>query len=628
MTTQEIILSLLEEKGMTKAELARKVGMAQPNLSRLLNGNSQIRQSTLEKIRIALDVAMEELKRFQFAEAPEDDASPIGRLVVGYIDYKGKVIRCNDFNELKKNVIALEQEITAIEREREKIARKNKANKKVVDVSSSPNFSEIDLKSVKTIDCSKQRVWAFRKSEDVVKNEEEEVENKLGNMAACKFKVTIDNDEYIFSNSEALYICGMFSHNTAEHNEIQKALFEEKSGYSAKKNVRRKNEDKKRADWNDFNVEWMKWVILQKVQGSAEFRDLLLKIPSNAIIVENSTFQQKKENDTSAFWGARNEELKTATKTVENYIDFTHPYEKKAITDRLKMKVRNELQYIGKYVGVNCMGGILKMAQLYLLNGTPMPIDYDLLNSKYIHLFGHLLQFKKTEETAIKFGNSKGELYFDETQDRYPEQMFNKSECILFNSYAKGEAKVLSNMYPCYLNVNGHNFNSAEQLFLTLWMFKHPHYQEKLHVNIDPHKILNRLHGYEKTLWRQFDNGKLAEEPMIRREMHGWYHNVVLFCMRVKYKQCKEYREFLLKHPTETLVEYTHWKTDFSSSGGVDVDSNNVGNWHVGELKGCNSIGVCTMIVRDEGMKGLLDGEIPFPYDDVTLFGEKIIPVI
>lgn len=399
MTTQEIIIQLLKEKGMTKAELAKKVGMAQPNVSRLLNGKSQIRQSTLEKIRIALDVDMEELKRFQFAE---DDASPIGRLVVGYIDYKGKVIRCNDFNELKKNVIALEQEITAIEKERKEITRKNNANKKIVERAVSPDFSTIDLQSVKTIDCRKQCVWAFRKSEDVVKNEGEEVENKLGNMAACKFKVTIDNDEYAFSNSEALYICGMFSDNTAEHNEIQKALFEEKSGYSAKKNVRRKNENKKRADWNEFNVEWMKWVILQKVQGSAAFRDLLLKIPSNAIIVENSTFQQKKENDTSAFWGARNEELKSATRIVENYIDFTHPYEKKVVTDRLKMKARNELQYIGKYVGVNCMGGILKMAQLYLLNGTPMPIDYDLLNSKYIHLFGHLLQFKRQKKTDYK----------------------------------------------------------------------------------------------------------------------------------------------------------------------------------------------------------------------------------
>lgn len=403
MTTQEIILQLLEEKGMTKAELARKVGMAQPNLSRLLNGNSQIRQSTLEKIRIALDVDMEELKRFQFVEASEDDASPIGRLVVGYIDYKGKVIRCNSLNELKKTVEILEEEITAIEKERKEITRKNKANKKIVDEAVCPDFSSIDLQSVKTIDCSKQRVWAFRKSEDEIEEEGEIIENRLGNMAAgFPFKVAINNDEYIFSNSEALYICGMFSDNTSEHNEVQKALIADKSGYSAKKNVRGKNESKKRADWGEFNVEWMKWVILQKVQGSTPFRGLLLKIPSNAIILENSTFQQKKENDTSAFWGARNEELKASTKTVENYIDFTHPYEKKAITDRLKMKVRNELQYIGKYVGVNCMGGILKMAQLYLLNGTPMPIDYDLLNSKHIHLFGHLLQFNPQKKADYK----------------------------------------------------------------------------------------------------------------------------------------------------------------------------------------------------------------------------------
>lgn len=403
MTTQEIIIQLLEEKGMTKAELAKKVGMAQPNLSRLLNGNSQIRQSTLEKIKIALGVDMEELKRFQFVEASEDDSSPIGRLVVGYIDYKGKVIRCNSLNDLKKTILALEEEITTIEKERKDIDRKNNANKKKVDEAVSPDFTTIDLHSIKTIDCTKQRVWAFRKSEDEIEEKGEIIENRLGNMAAgFPFKVAIDNDEYVFSNSEALYICGMFSDNTAEHNEVQKALYADKSGYSAKKNIRGKHESEKRADWNEFNVEWMKWVILQKVQGSAAFRDLLLKIPSNAIILENSTFQQKKENDTSAFWGARNEKLKTATKTVENYIDFTHPYEKKAITDRLKMKVRNELQYIGKYVGVNCMGGILKMAQLYLLNGTPMPIDYDLLNSKHIHLFGHLLQFKRQKKTDYK----------------------------------------------------------------------------------------------------------------------------------------------------------------------------------------------------------------------------------
>lgn len=77
---------------------------------------------------------------------------------------KGKVIRCNSLNELKKTVEILEEEITAIEKERKEITRKNKANKKIVDEAVCPDFSSIDLQSVKTIDCSKQRVWAFRKS--------------------------------------------------------------------------------------------------------------------------------------------------------------------------------------------------------------------------------------------------------------------------------------------------------------------------------------------------------------------------------------------------------------------------------------------------------------------------------
>lgn len=434
MTTQETILSLLEEKGMSKAELARRSGIAQPNISRLLKGNSQIQSSTLEKICIALEVGIEELKRFQFDEATED-VTTIGNLIVGYIDYKGKVIRCNSLNELKKTIAVLEEEVTTIEKERKEITRKNNANKKVVDKASTIDFTTIDLHSVKTIDCSKQRVWAFRKSEDEIEENGEIIENRLGNMSAgFPFKVVLGNDEYIFSNSEALYICGMFSYDTDEHVSIQKALIADKSGYSAKKNVRGKNESKKRSDWETFNVEWMKWVILQKVQGNAAFRDLLLKIPSNAIILENSTFQQKKENDTSAFWGARNEELKASTKKVEDYIDYTHPYEKKSVTDRLKMKERNELQYIGKYVGVNCMGGILKMAQLYLLNGTPMPIDYDLLNSKHIHLFGHLLQFNVSQYKLAIFD-------FDGT-------LFNTSVCNGLHNFE--EKRKLINKYEMF----------------------------------------------------------------------------------------------------------------------------------------------------------------------------------
>ena len=44
-------------------------------------------------------------------------------------------------------------------------------------------------------------------------------------------------------------------------------------------------------------------------------------------------------------------------------------------------------------LGINCMGKILKMCQLALLDGTEPPIDYDLLRSKQIYLLGKLLTF-------------------------------------------------------------------------------------------------------------------------------------------------------------------------------------------------------------------------------------------
>ena len=57
------------------------------------------------------------------------------------------------------------------------------------------------------------------------------------------------------------------------------------------------------------------------------------------------------------------------------------------------MEERNKIKYIGSYVGTNCMGKILKMCQLALLNDTEPNIDYDLLRSKQIYLFGKLLTF-------------------------------------------------------------------------------------------------------------------------------------------------------------------------------------------------------------------------------------------
>ena len=65
---------------------------------------------------------------------------------------------------------------------------------------------------------------------------------------------------------------------------------------------------------------------------------------------------------------------------------------------------RNSVNHIGTWEGCNCMGKILTICKHCLETGTEPPIDYDLLRSKNIYLFGKLLTFDdkpKAHETTI-----------------------------------------------------------------------------------------------------------------------------------------------------------------------------------------------------------------------------------
>ena len=64
--------------------------------------------------------------------------------------------------------------------------------------------------------------------------------------------------------------------------------------------------------------------------------------------------------------------------------------------DAAMQAARNEIHYIGTFSnGHNLMGKILKMCQMALLDEAEPPINYDLLRSKNIYLFGELLTFGK-----------------------------------------------------------------------------------------------------------------------------------------------------------------------------------------------------------------------------------------
>ena len=113
-----------------------------------------------------------------------------------------------------------------------------------------------------------------------------------------------------FNQSEGAYISGMFSDNTPEHIAVQQELAVAKSGMDAKKDIRHRYHSIARKDWYGFNVEWMVYCVWRKCKGSKKFRDLLLAIPREAIIIEDTSFQPKRPNDTAAFWGVQKRRYK------------------------------------------------------------------------------------------------------------------------------------------------------------------------------------------------------------------------------------------------------------------------------------------------------------------------------
>ena len=160
------------------------------------------------------------------------------------------------------------------------------------------------------------------------------------------------------------------------------------------------NEGIARKDWYDFNVQWMLFVVWQKIKGNEEFRKLLMAVPESATIIEDTTFQHgAKVNDTTTFWGAKNNERKDFDALVKKYIGLTKQDAKKGTKKRLKAEVVNNFTDYGTFRGCNVMGKILTICRKCLQDGTEPIIDYKLLKSKHIHLLGKELTFDKPLDT-------------------------------------------------------------------------------------------------------------------------------------------------------------------------------------------------------------------------------------
>ncbi|MBQ5704768.1 MAG: NADAR family protein, partial [Alistipes sp.] len=249
------------------------------------------------------------------------------------------------------------------------------------------NFDTIQSHDTTQVDC-----WAFKTSKDTKGG----ITLDLGNQCSG-YPFTMNG--HTFHTSESAYLCGQFSNNTAQCQEVQQRLLRETNGYTAKKYIKNTHKALIREDWETFRAEWMLYVIWSKCKDNTAFAEKLKQIPREAVIIENSTTVHE---GTNVYWGCINQEIEQARDKVAKYTELKYQNDirlgkirkKDVDIDAEVQRARDKIQHIGTFSnGRNYMGKILKRCQLALLDEAEPQIDYDLLQSKQIYLFGELLRF-------------------------------------------------------------------------------------------------------------------------------------------------------------------------------------------------------------------------------------------
>ena len=251
MTTADKIRELIEEKGLTQRQFAELVGIHYITLCNNLK-NDNFSHKSIEKIADALHLSVYDML------ADEAQGKATFSNVEGYIEYNGKIQKIRDFRNLKKLVNEIERQEFYMKERQAKLPRQNAIE-----------LENITLLQWEEYDATRVEVKSFRHNYDIV---DDSVFN-VGNMCAG---YPFELNGITFNNSESAYIAGIYSNNTAEHRRLQEALIANNDGYRAKKEYRHKRYDHiKRSDWEEFNVEWMKYVVWQKCKGNKAFADLL-----------------------------------------------------------------------------------------------------------------------------------------------------------------------------------------------------------------------------------------------------------------------------------------------------------------------------------------------------------------
>ena len=279
-----------------------------------------------------------------------------------------------------------------LEKEKERVAkcRESYANAKPL------TWDDFSFRKKHTYDTSEVDCWSFNNNTD----ERNGISLNVGNMSNG-FGVNILGIN--FKNSEVPYQLAIFKSDEASV-AVQKEISDPSNphfsnGLTMKRTyIRDSRYAPYRRDTQFENgkemwcYEWMKFVVWQKVKQNKGFRDILLAIPKNAVIIEQA------QHKTDLMWGCINDELEKErdllrlSYAIENGISYKSPKAKNA---------EFQVNCDSKWVGENAMGQILTMAKLALDEGVQMPINAKMLNDAKICWFGDVLVFTEQKDGSV-----------------------------------------------------------------------------------------------------------------------------------------------------------------------------------------------------------------------------------
>ena len=383
-STIENIKRLLTEYDMTQLDLANKSGIAHETINKIVNGKYSPSAKLLSKIASALKVDIDYLTSTTKTDIHTD--------VQGYIEYCGEIVKVTSYKHLQKLMERIEYETKTLPKEVKEIRAINEQNRKAIKRAGASYTFDLNFDTIQSHDTTQVDCWAFKTSKDTKGG----ITLDLGNQCSG-YPFTMNG--HTFHTSESAYLCGQFSNNTAQCQEVQQRLLRETNGYAAKKYIKNSHKELIRDDWDSFRAEWMMYVIWSKCKDNRAFAEKLMQIPREAVIIENSTTVHE---GTNVYWGCINQEIEQARDKVAKYVEIKYnndlrlgKFRKRDINlEEAIQSARDEIQHIGTFTnGRNYMGKILKRCQLALLDGIEPQINYELLRSKQIYLFGELLRF-------------------------------------------------------------------------------------------------------------------------------------------------------------------------------------------------------------------------------------------